>query len=268
MINTDKKFRHQIEAPVESVSLLTDDIIQITLHAPEISQTANPGQFVMVRMGNEIDPLLRRPFSIHFADNQNNIQLLIKIVGPVTRKIALLRSEETINILGPLGRGFPMPKEGPVYLVGGGIGAAPLLYLAKWIQEKGPGEEIRVLLGARNKQEADSLASKFTVFGLHPEISTDDGSTGHHGVVGDLLIDLPTDQQPAVVYTCGPHPMLAGIAAICRDNNWPCFVSMETMMACGVAACLGCAIPSAAPNTPYLHVCKNGPVFNAEELQW
>ncbi len=265
---TKKKFRHQVDASVKAISQVTDDIVQLSLWAPEISRLAKPGQFVMVRIGNAMEPLLRRPLSINFTDNQGIIQLLVKTIGPVTRKIASLTSGDTINLIGPLGRGFPLPKAGPVYLVGGGIGAAPLLYLAKWIRERLPDEEIKVLLGTRNRQEAHGLADTFAKVGLKPQLATDDGSAGYHGVVGDLLNNLPTAQQPAMLYTCGPHPMLAAIADLCQKNNWPCYVSMETMMACGLAACLGCAIPASASQKSYLHVCKNGPVFNAEEIQW
>ncbi len=268
MTTTIQKYRHQVEASVESVSFLSDDLVQISLITPEISQAAKPGQFLMARIGNEIDPLLNRPFSIHYADNETLIQLLVKVIGPVTSKISTLQAGETINLLGPLGHGFPMPKDSPVCLVGGGVGAAPLLFLAKCIQDVQPKTTIQVLLGTRNRQEAEGLAGEFEKLGLIPRLSTDDGSLGHHGVIGDLLHDLPEAQQPTMVYTCGPHPMLASIASICRENHWPCYVSMETMMGCGISACLSCAVPAAHSEKTYLHVCKNGPVFKAEELQW
>lgn len=258
----------QVDASVESIVYLCRDIVELSFVSPEISCTASPGQFVMVRAGNEQTPLLRRPFSVHFADGRRIIRLLIKIIGPVTRRLAALSPGDTINIIGPLGHGFPLPEKTPVYLAGGGIGVAPLLFLATRLIESVPPSQIKILLGARNGEEAQCLAATFIKFGFQPQLATDDGSAGHHGVVGDLLSGLTPKNKPAAVYTCGPHPMLAAIAALCRDNSWPCYVSMETMMACGVAACLGCAVPAAGPDTAYLHACKEGPVFNAEELQW
>jgi len=260
--------QYNVLAPVDAVEMVTPDICRLTMAAPEIATAAEPGQFVMVRLpGEGQDPLLRRPFSIHQV-NDTTVQILLKVVGRVTRQLAALQPGEKIDLLGPLGRGFRLdPLPAGACLVGGGIGAAPLRLLARQLGRRLPAEKIVVLLGARNRIEVTALAETFAELGCQVQIATDDGSAGHHGLVGDLLTALATP-EPMTVYACGPHPMLAGVAGICRQKQWRCQVSLETMMACGVAACLGCAVAPADPAAGYLHVCKEGPVFEAGEVSW
>ena len=127
-------------------------------------------------------------------------------------------------------------------------------------------QEIAVLLGARTRVELEAVAEEFSGLRLGVRIATDDGSWGYHGLVTDLMGELAAERSLAV-YACGPYPMMRTAVKQCTVHGWDCQVSLETMMACGVAACLGCAVPKAA-GSGYLHVCREGPVFAADEVLW
>jgi len=257
----------QEKTTVLRVEQFTDQHFRITLEAPQIAAAARPGQFVMIRTGRGKDPLLRRPFSIHQTSANHTIQVYFKVVGRGTDILARVREGEIVSVFGPLGRGYKIVKDAPAVLVGGGLGIAPLLFLAKEIsrQRKEANHEDLILLGARDKSEIEPLIDDFLKFGLHVQTATDDGSLGHHGFVTELLQqhDLPAN---TVVYSCGPEPMMAGVHAICKNKGFACQVSVESVMACGMGACLGCTKP--AKNGTYTHVCIHGPVYNSEELVW
>jgi dihydroorotate dehydrogenase electron transfer subunit len=125
---------------------------------------------------------------------------------------------------------------------------------------------IKVLLGARTKDEIATLVEDFKAMGLGVQVATEDGSLGKQGLVTDILSPLQNENS-AMVYTCGPYPMLKAVVSVCRDKNWDCQVSLETLMACGLAACLGCAVLRADMNG-YVHACKDGPVFDADDVAW
>uniref|UniRef100_UPI0040576556 dihydroorotate dehydrogenase electron transfer subunit n=1 Tax=Candidatus Electronema sp. TaxID=2698783 RepID=UPI0040576556 len=239
---------------------LTADVFRLTVHAPEIAAAAAPGQFVMVQVSGSLDPLLRRPFSIHSRGADGSISLLFKVVGRGTALLAKARPGDTLDLLGPFGRGFDLSAaEKPVCLIGGGMGIAPLLFFAQEL----PGRKY-ALLGARNREELAPLAKFFADIGCAVQLATDDGSLGHHGFVPDLLDEVLPDVSR--VCTCGPKPMMRSVASISRQAGKPCQVSVETHMACGMGACLGCVMPGA--DGRQVHVCTDGPVFNAEELAW
>lgn len=251
---------------VRLVERLTDTIYRLTLFAPRLSNAAEPGQFVMAACGPSLDPLLRRPFSIHDVNQDNGcLQLLFKVVGQGTRLLSTLQVGDSVSLLGPLGQGFKRMPKGPVCLVGGGMGIAPLLYLAKRLTEQSALKSTcAVLLGARTRTDLHFLEPAFRALGCSTYLATDDGSLGHHGLVSDLLPAALSGMRK--VYVCGPLQMMATVARLCQAAQVPCEVSLETHMACGLGACLGCAIP-AGPNQ-YKHVCKHGPVFAAEEVVW
>ncbi|MBV5316877.1 MAG: dihydroorotate dehydrogenase electron transfer subunit [Desulfobulbaceae bacterium] len=256
---------YQENSVVESIERLADALYRLTLHAPCIAAAAKPGQFIMAACGHSLDPLLRRPFSIHQAATSGTIQLLFKVIGRGTNLLSELRPGQSLSLLGPLGHGFQLPPSGPLCLIGGGIGIAPLFFLAtKWLQQPRPPESCVVLLGSRTAEEIRQLATDFSELGCLVGTATDDGSLGHHGLVSDLLPPFLSDLKQ--VCTCGPTAMMAAIAGLCRDTAVPCETSLESHMACGLGACLGCAIPGADGH--YKHVCKHGPVFNAEEVAW
>ncbi|MBI5016570.1 MAG: dihydroorotate dehydrogenase electron transfer subunit [Deltaproteobacteria bacterium] len=226
---------------------------------------AEPGQFVMVKTADGIDPLLRRPFSIHrmLAGSSGEFEVLFRAVGAGTRLLARTHVGDRLDVLAPLGRGFRLGGARPL-LVGGGVGVAPLLFLAEAFlaQEVRP----RLLLGGR--RDRDILChDDFGCLAVPCALATEDGSLGEPGLVTRLLErELSAHAEDAAVYACGPTPMLAAVARLCRRRSVPCQVSLEAHMACGVGACLGCVV--AGTRTAYLRVCKEGPVLDAEEVLW
>jgi dihydroorotate dehydrogenase electron transfer subunit len=259
----------QFQKKVELVrsEVIARDVIRLTFNAPEIATVALPGQFVMIQIGSGKDPLLRRPFSIHqTASSEGTLQILFKVVGRGTELLAHAKVGEQLSLLGPLGKGFVLGEPGKACLVGGGMGIAPMLFLASRFQQQSKkGVVPKVILGARNSEELLPLIGDFEALGLEVLAATDDGSLGHHGLVTDVLksINLGPD---FTVYSCGPRPMLAAIHHLCLKENIRCQVSVESVMACGMGACLGCAVPLKAGG--YAHACSDGPVFEAGELLW
>lgn len=260
--------QYKTKSEVIKTEHLAEDIFRLTLLAPQIAKTARPGQFVMVRSTDGYDPLLLRPFSIHEATNNGWIQILYKVIGKGTKLIASVTRGQLLDVIGPLGQGFSLVKQGKICLIGGGIGVAPLYFLAKELLRTWEPADILVLLGARDAKEMAAISADFEELGVGLVQATDDGSLGHHGLVIDLIDETMGTNPGGTIYSCGPHPMLRAVAKICKERGWDCQVSLETMMACGVAACLGCAIPRHGLEGNYLHVCKDGPVFNASEVAW
>ncbi|WP_446008186.1 dihydroorotate dehydrogenase electron transfer subunit [Candidatus Electrothrix sp.] len=243
---------------------LAPDVVRLTFQAPKIAVTARPGQFVMVRVIDGLDPLLRRPFSIHRSSADGTISLLFKVIGKGTEILAQRCVGDQLDLVGPLGKGFDFSGEQPVCLIGGGMGIAPLLFLAEQLEQSGrETQKDHVLLGARNKDELAPLAEEFSALGYAVQLASDDGSVGHKGFIPDLLdFVLPSVEQ---VYTCGPHLMMENIVGQCQQAEVSCQVSLETHMACGMGACLGCTVHG---KRGLVHVCKQGPVFNADVLAW
>jgi dihydroorotate dehydrogenase electron transfer subunit len=246
-------------------SAVGPDTWRMEIRSPKITAAAQPGQFVMVSVGQaSTDPLLRRPLSIHQAGN-GVLSLLYRIVGKGTRLMSLMRQGEAISLLGPLGNGFTIGSSPHHCLVGGGLGVAPLLFLARQIKERFPGEKLSILLGGRSGDELLALEDFQKTAPVH--LATDDGSQGLHGLVTDLL--AREISGPATLYTCGPTPMMKGVARLAAERQWRCQVSLEAVMACGMGACLGCTVQRSGfdeTEKKYVHVCKDGPVFEAEEI--
>lgn len=262
------KAKYQLKGEIRKISC-QNDICSMTIAAPAICQAAMAGQFVMVKTAEDKgnDPLLRRPFSIHQVSD-GMLTIVFKIVGRGTRYLANMQKAELLDVVGPLGKGFQISKEQRHYLVGGGMGIAPMHYLAESIKKQNPESEIIALLGARTAQELELFAHINTTLPfLQVKISTDDGTAGHHGLVIDLLQRSAAERGPGTVYCCGPWPMMKAIAMYCNDKKMACQVSLETIMACGIGACLGCAVSgSEVIGDGYLHVCKDGPVFEAGKI--
>jgi dihydroorotate dehydrogenase electron transfer subunit len=263
MIETKTNILHQ--------ERIAPQIFRLCLSSPGIAQEARPGQFVHLRIREGTDPLLRRPFSIHRVDRERGeVRVLYQVVGQGTRLLSRKSVGERLACLGPLGHGFEVSEEGGgVLLVAGGIGMAPLIFLCEDLLR---GQAVTALIGARSRDGIlchDLLRSG----GATVHIATDDGSLGHRGLVTDLLnAQLEAGREASaspVVYACGPVAMLRTVAALCRANELPCQVSLESRMACGLGACLGCAVKvrsSIPPGYEYKRVCKEGPVFEAEEV--
>ena len=241
---------------------LGEGLYQLVLDAPQIAAAAQCGQFVHIACGE--GNLLRRPISICEA-GEGRLRIVFQVKGSGTEWLADRKEGDTLDVLGPLGHGFDTAALGarPV-LIGGGIGVPPMLQAAKCA--KAAGAAPRAVLGFRNRG-AVILEEDFRAV-CETFVTTDDGSYARHGFVTDVLQELTADATG--VAACGPKPMLGAIAAIAKQAGLPCQVSMEERMGCGIGACLVCACALKAENgeTRYGHVCKDGPVFNAEEVEW
>jgi dihydroorotate dehydrogenase electron transfer subunit len=227
-----------------------------------------PGQFVMLSAGalstvTRDDPLLPRPMAIYRA-GPATIDVLYKVVGRGTALLALARPDDRVRVVGPLGRGFSAPAAGQrVALVGGGTGIASLLGPARWLSAE---HDVTVLLGARTAAELLGRED-FEGFGPKLQLATEDGSAGHRGRVTELLEPLLSSGAGTHVYACGPTPMMERAAQLADEAGAACQVSLENRMACGVGICLGCAVPRRG-ELGFDLVCRDGPVFAAERLDW
>ncbi len=236
-------------------------------------QDALPGQFVTLHLPGNLTPLLRRPFSIHRLIRENGrfkgMEILYKVVGGFTEKLTRAASGDAIDLLGPVGNGFTVSKEHKkVALVGGGIGIAPLVFLAETIAENGIDLSDSVAcLGGRTAEDILCKAF-FASTGINVRTTTDDGSEGEQALVTRPLEQWIADRRPDMVYACGPMPMLRAVADIASQNGLPCEISIETIMACGLGACLGCAVNKDETSGKYQHVCIDGPVFDARKLKF
>jgi dihydroorotate dehydrogenase electron transfer subunit len=234
--------------------------------------TAMPGQFVMVRTASAYVPLLRRPFSIYGRigppRHPDGIELLYKALGRGTEAMARLVAGDTLDLLGPLGRGFTLdPGAHRIYLAAGGMGVAPIRFLAVQLQAMGVAPEAcHLFIGGRSQDDL-LCRDDFLDLGIPVTVTTDDGSAGDQCLITDPLETAIRDQAPERLYACGPHGMLQCVAGIAARHHVPCQVSMETLMACGMGACLGCAVADADPQAGYRHVCIDGPVFDVQQIQ-
>ena len=224
----------------------------------EWAKEFKPGQFVHVRIGKSCDPLLRRPISISDVDViQHTVTLIYRIVGKGTALLAQCAEGDVLDCMGPLGNGF-VPQGTRPLLVGGGMGLAPLIYLARSLSAYSP----EVLMGGRTREEL-FWPEMYKTFCREIHITTDDGSVGAKGTVLDLLPKLLTKKYD-MIYTCGPQPMMKSVAAFAKEHHIPCQISLEKYMACGIGACLSCTC--AAKDGKRRKVCTDGPVFWAEEV--
>jgi dihydroorotate dehydrogenase electron transfer subunit len=223
-----------------------------------------PGQFFMVAAaerwggGGDERPYLPRAFS-HARAREGRLSFLLEAIGPGTERLAGLRAGEGLHLVGPLGIGWrpPEPDTRPL-LVGGGIGAAPLLCLQDELA--GEGVDPAILLGFRSAAHAEAAS----LFAPEPLLATDDGSAGHHGLVTDLLREQLDRDPAATVFACGPPPMLEAVRALCAERGVPAQLALESGMACGYGACFGCVVPTKAG---YVRLCVDGPVLDGTALE-
>ena len=225
-----------------------------------IAKEAVPGQFVSLYC-EEHSRLLPRPISICEIDKERcAIRLVYRLAGEGTKEFSALQTDDEVKVLGPLGNGFPLEGEHPI-VIGGGIGVPPMLELAKSLSAKAT-----IVLGYRDEQLF--LKEQFEDYG-QVEIATDNGAVGVHGTVVDVLEQKQITGD--VIYACGPKPMLAAVKRYAMEHDIKCYVSMEERMACGIGACLGCVCQTkhedAHSHVHNTRVCKDGPVFLAEEVK-
>lgn len=242
-----------------------DHYEMILSHHPAFDQ-ALPGQFIDVQVSSSggSDPLLRRPFSLYRRFPNGNYSLVYRVVGRGTAALAKLRPGDSVNILGPLGRGFSeVAGAGRVALVGGGVGVPPVLFLAQHLHGKA---DMKAILGFGTGELAFG-ASEFADLGVETTLTTVDGSLGRKGMVTEPLNELLAGGWCEVIYACGPKPMLAAVAALSDRFGIPAQLSFEESMACGVGACLSCVLPvKSEGGVTYHRVCNEGPVFDSREV--
>ena len=250
------KYTQQI-GKLLKVQALSSTAYSFDIYVPAVAGAAKAGQFVMVTCG---DYMLRRPISLAgFDAKAGTIRLVFEIRGAGTAWLAGLQKGAAIDVIGPLGNGFPCAS-GKTVLVGGGIGTPPLLPIAEVL-----GGDAVAVLGFRNA-DAVILQDDYTQTGAEVLVCTDDGSAGFHGNTAQALGSVIEGAE--AVYTCGPKVMMQAVAAVAAEKGVPCFVSMEERMGCGFGACVGCAVPvrDAEGNVQNKRVCAEGPVFRAEEV--
>ncbi|HOQ31568.1 MAG TPA: dihydroorotate dehydrogenase electron transfer subunit [Candidatus Hydrogenedens sp.] len=248
-------------------NLVAPNHYRMVLQSKEMAMQSLPGQFVMLEVSQGYYPFLRRPMSIEriFSDG---VSILYKVCGEGTKILSTLSVGEKINVQGPLGNSFPIPKEYSHYLiVAGGIGVAPFPALVEGILKvRGIAPEI-ILAG---KDFHHLLCEKdFRQMGCKIHLVTEDGSAGDKGLATDVLetLNLP---DSTIVYTCGPLPMIKNVHKICEQKKWLCYASLEAEMACGEGVCLGCVLPAKmeVENEMMARVCREGPVFDTQVILW
>lgn len=253
----------KMTSSIISQEMISQDIYSMWLSAKEIAEQAAPGQFISLYC-EDSGRILPRPISICEIDKQKGaLRIVYRIAGKGTAEFSQKKAGDTIDILGPLGNGFPMEKtEGKrVFLMGGGIGIPPMLETAK--EAKG---EVTIIAGYRDKniflQEELQKAGKFVV-------ATEDGSLGTKGNVMDAIRENHLEAD--LIFACGPAPMLRAIKVYAQEQDIPCYISMEERMACGIGACLACVCKSkevdAHSQVHNKRVCKDGPVFLSTEVE-
>ncbi|HUP41259.1 MAG TPA: dihydroorotate dehydrogenase electron transfer subunit [Vicinamibacterales bacterium] len=277
-----------VAAEVISNVHLSSDYNVIALAAPEIAARALPGQFVMVKAGDRLEPLLRRPFSVfEILEDRGAIvglSLLSKRIGPSTSLLFNAKQGDRIQCLGPLGRPFaPVAAPDEAWLVAGGVGLAPFATLAHVLRARNI--TVKLYYGARRAAELFYL-DMFEKMGVELVLATEDGSRGEAGPVrgsrqwvpeaGRVTVPLERDlkQRAAdanvMLYACGPEPMLAAVAKLAAAHGRQSQVSVERVMGCGVGGCYSCVIPittsSAKPH--FVRACIAGPVFRGSEIAW
>jgi dihydroorotate dehydrogenase electron transfer subunit len=245
----------------------------ITLVAPDIADQARPGQFVQIAVPPERQFLLRRPFSIHQASRKGGwagtLEIAYSVVGPGTRWLTDVEAHDFLDVVGPLGRPFPYPRDpNSCLLIGGGYGAAPLYFLAQELRSRG--KRVDMIVGARD-QERVFKAVEAKRLSVHVAITTEDGSLGERGKVTDVLPGMITRSETEVVYACGPNGMLRAVAEYCAEQGVPTQVAVEELMACGVGVCWTCVVPVIRRDRSgwdYERACVEGPVFSGARVWW
>lgn len=248
---------------------LKSDIFKYSVEAPDIVKDAQQGQFIEIRVSDNVEPFLRRPISIHNMDKENGIlEFIFQVKGKGTKILSEKVEGDLIDIIGPLGHGtFEYNDFQNIAIIGGGIGVFPLYELAK--NAKNDGKNVNIYLGFRNKDFV-VLEDEFKELANELILTTDDGSYSEKGFAIDFLKKDVEDGKIDCIFACGPLPMLKAVRNYAIEKNIPCQISLEEKMGCGLGVCLGCAVKTAESSSEkpeYVHVCKAGPVFEAKDVE-
>ena len=249
---------------VERNDRLTDQTWRLAVRSAEVLPTVQAGQFVMLRLPNRTDPLLGRPLALYRTET-HRIEVVYLTVGKMTHRLAEVKPDEPLELWMPLGNGFPNNKVQHTIIVAGGIGQTPFLMYGQNRRER-----ISLLYGARTASRIACM-DDFRQIGIEPNIATDDGSEGYHGLVTDLIEKVYETGESTQLLCCGPLPMLRSAFLIAQKLGLPCLVSLETPMSCGLGICFGCVVPyrnDKNSDWDYRRTCIDGPVFDAYKLRW
>ena len=260
---------NQIMSELVQKEQLKPDIFKFTLKAQEIVENAKPGNFIEIRVSNQVEPFLRRPISIYNMDKEDGIlEIIFQVKGKGTKILSNKQVGSMIDIVGPLGYGtFKYEDYDNIAILGGGIGVFPLFELAK--KAKSEGKIVNTYLGFRS-EDFVVLEDEFKEVSDSFILTTDDGSYSKDGFAINYLEKDIEEGKIKSIYACGPLPMLKAVQKLAIEKNIPCQISLEEKMACGLGVCLGCAVKKAGTsdeNPEYMHVCKAGPVFDAQEVE-
>ena len=260
----------QVFAQLEHKEEIIKGIYKFSVKASEIVQNAKPGNFIEIRVTDQVEPFFSFLISIYNLDKENGIlEFIFQVKGKGTEILSRKEIGDKIDIIGPLGFGtFNFEKYNKIAVIGGGIGIFPLYELSK--QAKESGKTVNCYLGFRNK-DLVMLEKEFKDVTDNLTICTDDGSYGEKGFVIDKLAKDMENEKFECIFACGPTPMLRAVKKYAEENGISCQVSLEERMGCGLGVCLGCAVkkansPADAPE--YFHVCKGGPVFNSKDVEF
>ena len=276
--------RHGAVTIEENVQIARDTY-RVRFRCPEMATRILPGQFLMIRLAGSEDPLLGRPFALFDTvldpdGRPSGLDVVYLAVGKMTHRLAACRVNERLEVWGPLGNGFPPSAAEHLVMVAGGIGQTPFLALAREAlgrrrygapaRDVPRAERATLCYGARSR---DYLAcvEDFERAGVEVRLSTDDGSTGHHGLVTDLVRPAVEGASLACrIVCCGPEPMMEATARVARRLGVPCQVSLETPMACGIGICFSCVakVRTADGSWDYRRTCVEGPVFDAADVEF
>jgi dihydroorotate dehydrogenase electron transfer subunit len=268
--------REPATAPVQvRATVLTarrvDAYHALTLVAPAIATRFRPGQFITMAVGGpETSMLARRAFAVHDVrpDHGGTVEFVFEALGPGTRWLAALRARDVLDVVGPLGRPFPVPRDASrCLLVGVGYGSAPLFALAARLRERGA--TVDFLLGG---QSADRVFGALTArrSGRSATVATSDGSIGARGAVTDMLESLVRETRTEVIYACAPVPVLRDVTALAARYAIPVQALVDVPMACGTGVCMGCVLPVTGTDgiTRIVRSCVDGPVFRGDLVRW
>ena len=270
---------------IEENVALARDTYRIRFACPEVARRVLPGQFVMLRLPQGNDPLLGRPLAIYDVANDPTgnphfLDIVYLTVGKMTTLLAESQIGSRLEVWGPLGNGFPPTPVEHLVMVAGGIGQTPFHALAQEslglrtfgdpARQVAPAKKVTLCYGARSREYLAGVED-FRRLGVDVRLSTDDGSLGHHGLVTDLIQPV-LEESPAScrIVCCGPEAMMNATAKIANERKVPCQLSLESPMACGVGICFSCVtkIRDASGNWVYRRTCVEGPVFDANDVEF
>ena len=239
---------------------LNDQFFHLSFRSTKIARSVSCGQFLFIKINDSYDPLLRRPLSVAWVFG-GDINIIYKVVGKGTLSLSTKHEGDQLDIMGPLGKGFTFHKDKKIVLVAGGVGIASLIPLTKMCVQK----NVYLFYGTKTKNEF--ISERFlSLPKKNITYATEDGSMGFKGLITEVFEkNLKTIHEKLFIYACGPSSMLKTMARLAKTYKFEGEANLEERMACGVGACLGCAIET---KQGMKMVCKDGPVFSFKELGW